>query len=68
MSKPQAKIIGANGNIFNILSIASCALNDKQKSEEMLQRVMACESYDDALVIIMEYVDPINADPTLEQV
>lgn len=63
MSKPQAKIVGANGNIFNILSIASCALNDKQKSDEMLQRVTACESYDDALVIIMEYVDPIEDDP-----
>lgn len=59
--KPQAKIIGANGNIFNIMSISSNALKDaglEKELKEILQRVTSSHSYDEALRIIMEYVEP----------
>lgn len=59
--KPEAKIIGADGNIFNIMSISSNALKDaglEKESEEMLQRVTNSHSYDEALRIIMEYIEP----------
>lgn len=61
--KPEAKIIGADGNIFNIMSISSKALKDaglEKESEEMLQRVTSSHSYDEALRIIMEYVEPVE--------
>ena len=60
-TKPQAKIIGANGNIFNILAIAKSVL-DKSKGDEMFQRATACQGYDDALAVIMEYVEPIEVE------
>jgi hypothetical protein len=60
MKKPICKLIGENGNIFNLVSIASKTLieNDmRDKAIEMRNRVFESESYDDALAIIAEYVD-----------
>jgi hypothetical protein len=57
MNKPIAKVIGKNGNIFNILSIASKALNDSLKANEMTDKVLKSKSYDEGLAIISEYVD-----------
>lgn len=62
MSKPQCKLIGENGNIFNLLGIASKTLKKVGKDEEsseMCKRVFACDSYHKALTIIGEYVDII---------
>ena len=58
--KPKMELIGQDGNIFAILGRASKLLNRagmKAQSEEMFQRVTACESYHEALNIISEYVD-----------
>ena len=61
--KPKCKLIGENGNIFNLLAIASRTLqrsdkvNGRAKAEEMKMRVMSSQSYDEALVIISDYVD-----------
>lgn len=62
-TKPEAKIIGADGNIFNIMSISFKALKDaglEKESEEMLQRVTSSHDYNEALRIIMEYVEPVE--------
>lgn len=62
-AKPEAKIIGADGNIFNIMSISFKALKDaglEKESEEMLQRVTSSHDYNEALRIIMEYVEPVE--------
>ena len=62
--KPKAPIVGANGNVFNLLGICNRALNragQKAQAEEMQNRVFACESYDKALSIMLEYVDPTDA-------
>jgi len=58
--KPTAKIIGKNGNIFNILGIAKKALVSiglKKEAEEMKNKVFNAGGYDEALQIIMEYVE-----------
>lgn len=60
VQKPKAKLVGANGNIFNLLSIASKSLKtagQKDKATEMSKRVMSSNSYDEALRIITEYVE-----------
>ncbi len=63
--KPKAPIVGADGNVFNIMGIASKALKragQADKSKEMQERIMHGEGvdYDKALNIIMEYVDPVE--------
>jgi hypothetical protein len=58
--KPKCKLVGKDGNIFNLMGIASKALKEaglKEKADEMVQRIMSSKSYDEALGIIMEYVD-----------
>lgn len=63
--KPMCPIIGANGNIFNILGIASRTLNDNDmadEAQEMFTRVTSSGSYEEALAIIMEYVEPCSED------
>ena len=60
VKKPKAKLIGANGNVFNLIGIASRSLKragQNDKATEMSKRVMSSGSYDEALSIIMEYVE-----------
>jgi hypothetical protein len=62
---PDAPIVGADGNIFNILGIAARTLKDhglRDQAAEMRERVTASCSYDAALGIIMEYVNPVSVD------
>lgn len=61
--RPKCPIIGADGNIFNIIGIASRTLrrNDMaEESKEMCSRVTSSGSYEEALGIIMEYVEPCS--------
>lgn len=63
--KPMCPIIGANGNIFNILGIASVTLKRNgmaDEAKEMFTRVTSSGSYEEALAIIMEYVEPCSED------
>lgn len=58
--KPDCALIGQDGNIFNLVGIAShtlkhCGLADQAK--EMSSRVMSSGSYNEALSIIGEYVN-----------
>lgn len=60
--KPKAKLIGENGNIFNLISIATKALNNAGMSnfaKEMYDRCMSSKSYVEAISIIQEYVEVI---------
>lgn len=58
--KPEAKMIGENGNIYNLLGIAQRSLRRMPNAfNEMRDRVYECKSYDEALVIMMEYVEII---------
>lgn len=63
MKKPLCELIGADGNIFNLMSIACKTLKENDLSEqadELKQRLFSgeAESYDRALQIILEYVEP----------
>lgn len=60
MSKPVVKLIGENGNIFNLIGLAGRALKSSgqaDKAIEMRSRVMKCGSYDEAIQTILEYVE-----------
>lgn len=60
MTKPKCKLIGMDGNIFCLLGRVSQTLKENgqtEKAKEVSERVMASGSYNEALQIIMEYVD-----------
>lgn len=61
--KPKSPLIGADGNIFNLIAIASKTLKDNglpERAKEMTDRVMSSQSYEEALSIITEYVEPTD--------
>ena len=58
--KPDCKLIGEDGNIFNLIGIASRTLKQnglKDEAKEMCSRVTSSGSYYEALNIIGEYVN-----------
>lgn len=63
--KPDCKLIGEDGNIFNLMGIASKILRQNGMAEEaveMRDRIRALGSYDEALCIIGEYVNITGGD------
>lgn len=64
-NKPDCKLIGENGNIFNLMAIASRTLKVnglEYYAKEIKVRIIdkhEARSYDEALAIIMEYVNII---------
>lgn len=60
-NKPRVNLTSVDSNVFNLLGICSTALrrNGQQAdAEEMNNRVFNSESYEEALAIMLEYVDP----------
>lgn len=60
MDKPTAKLIGADGNVFNLIDIAARALREagqRDAAATMTARCFAAHSYEQALSIISEYVE-----------
>lgn len=61
VEKPKAALVGANGNIFNLIGIASQALKRTGQhglAKEMHRRISTeAKSYDEAIQIIMQYVE-----------
>ncbi len=59
--KPTVKFIGENGNIFNLISIATKALKNKgltQEATKMRNKVFDnAKNYNEALKTIGEYVE-----------
>lgn len=58
--KPKCKLIGEDGNIFNLMSIASKNLKEtgmEEEAKEMIERIINSRSYIEALAIISEYVE-----------
>ena len=58
--KPDCPLSGQDGNIFNLMGIASRTLKDhgmEEEAREMRSRIMDSGSYDKALVIIGDYVN-----------
>lgn len=60
--KPECRLVGENGNIFNLLAVANRVLKAhdmRAEAAEMRERVFKCKNYDEALWIIGEYVDVV---------
>ena len=63
--KPKCPLIGQDGNIFNLMGIASNTLKRNgmpDKAKEMCERITSSESYVEALSIIDEYVEITSID------
>ena len=61
--KPDCPLIGADGNIFNLMGMASKTLKRNgmpDEAKKMCERVQGSGSYDAALNTIMEYVNPVS--------
>ena len=64
-SKPKVTLVGQDGNVFNLLGICTKALKRAKQSEEakeLQNRVFGCDSYEEALAIMLEYVDEDSSD------
>jgi hypothetical protein len=58
--KPVAKVIGEDGNVFNLIGICMKALKragQPEKAKEMQEKIFAAGSYEEALNIMGEYCD-----------
>lgn len=69
--KPDCELIGQDGNIFNLISIASRTLRRNGMAEEateMCTRIRESNSYDSALCIIGEYVNITGPDEDMNNV
>lgn len=58
--KPRCKLIGEDGNIFNLVGLASRALRkagQDKEAKEMQDKIFSAKSYAEALSIISDYVD-----------
>lgn len=69
--KPDCKLIGEDGNIFNLMGIASRTLRQNGMAEqavEICDRIRESSSYDKALCIIGEYVNITGSDDANEDI
>jgi hypothetical protein len=60
---PDCPMIGADGNVFSLMGLVSRTLKDhgmRNQAKEMQGRVTSSGSYDEALAIMMEYVNPVS--------
>lgn len=60
MNKPKCKLIGEDGNIFNLTGITSKTLINNGKREDadkMVKEIIKSKSYEEALCILDKYVD-----------
>ena len=62
--KPECKLIGENGNVFNLISIVRRTLKEHDLEEELsrfdtdLKKIQETGgTYDDVLVLFMKFVD-----------
>lgn len=58
MSKPTCKLLGTDGNVFAIIANVSKCL-DKEQAHEFENKAIACDSYDEVLRLVMEYVEVV---------
>lgn len=58
--KPKCELIGQDGNVFNLIGLASRALKRaglNEQATEMCKKTFQAGSYDEALSIISDYVE-----------
>ena len=60
MEKPRCKLVGEDGNVFNVIGRVRRALLDAgqdERAREFVERAVRCGSYDEVLQLVLEYVD-----------
>jgi len=68
--KPDCPLIGADGNIFNLMGMAKKTLEKHgfpEKAQKMIERIEQSGSYAEALNIIGEYVNITTVDDEIEE-
>ena len=58
--KPKCKLIGEDGNVFNIIGLVSKALKKSgqpEKAKEFCERAFKAKSYDEVLAMADGYVE-----------
>lgn len=63
--KPNSPLIGSDGNVFNLIGLTQKSLRivgREEQANEVQQRVMSCGSYQEALAIMQEYINPTSID------
>ena len=58
--KPRVKLVGQDGNVFNLIGICAKALRKAGQNDaatEMTKECFSAGSYDNALQIMMKYCD-----------
>lgn len=69
-AKPDCELIGQNGNIYNLVGIASRTLKDnglREEAEEMSSRALSAGDYYKALGIIEEYVNITSGEEDMDE-
>ena len=67
--KPDCPLIGQNGNIYNLIGIASDILRQNgqaAQARQMCKRVVQSHSYEEALNVIGDYVNITSVEQTEE--
>ncbi len=58
--KPAVKLLGEDGNVFNIIGQTSRALKQaglKEEAKEFTAKAFAAHSYDEVLQLVMTYCE-----------
>ena len=58
--KPRCKLVGTDGNSFAIIGVVRATLikaGQEDAAKEFVQRAFKARSYDEVLVLCMEFVD-----------
>ncbi len=58
--KPKVKLVGEDGNVFNVIGRVAQALNQaglRDKAQEFQRRAFSARSYDEVLQLAMEYAE-----------
>ncbi|WP_208037064.1 hypothetical protein [[Clostridium] symbiosum] len=65
LKKPDCPLIGQDGNIFHLISVASGTLKGcgmQKQAQEMAERVSGAGSYEEALAVIGSYVNIVSVE------
>lgn len=58
--KPSCKLIGEDGNVFNVIGRVSRSLKNaglKERADDFVKRAFSAKSYDEVLSLAMDYVE-----------
>jgi hypothetical protein len=58
--KPKCKLLGEDGNVFNLIGIAAKTLDkagQRENADILREQLFNCDTYEDALLLIGKYVE-----------